>query len=178
MNPDKAGADRVPPGRLGDTAMKIGKTFLVLALLMAAIGSHQAQAGMSGTSARVQQISNSEAQAAIHAPPPAARPQVQAPRRQPQQQQQRPVGGNFDGVWAVSSSPGCGLDERSAVEVRNGRVIAPGLSGSVDAKGNVRTVFHGGGVSIISTGRSGPTQGSGTYTVSNGCTGTWTSQKA
>ena len=162
--------------------MKNGKTYLVLALLMAAVGSDQAQAGMSGTSARVQQISNSEAQAAVHAPPPAARPQVQAPQRQQQQpqrqQSQQPSGGNFDGVWAVSSSPGCGLDERSAVEVRNGRVIAPGLSGSVDAKGNVRTVFHGGGVSIISTGRSGPTQGSGTYTVSNGCTGTWTSQKA
>ena len=161
--------------------MTKGKTYLAIALLAATIGSHQAQAGMSGTSARVEQQNVSQAQGAIQAPPPAAIPVVQAlarqaPARQPQQA--RPSGASFDGVWAVSASPGCGLAESSAVEVVRGRIVAPGVSGSVDSAGNVRTVGHGGGLSVISTGRTGLTAGSGTYTVSNGCTGTWTSRKA
>ena len=158
-------------------------TFLIALLMTAAIGS-QAQAGMSGTSARVEQITKSEAQAAVQAPQaqPQARPQVQAApqqRRVPARQEQaaRPSGSNFDGVWSVTASPGCGLAARSAVEVIRGRISAPGLSGSVDPSGKVRTVAHGGGLSVISTGHTSPTSGSGTYEVSNGCTGTWTSRK-
>ena len=151
------------------------RIYLALAVLLASIGSQQAHAGMSGMSDRIQQHAAREVQGSL---PPA--PAAQAPQRQqaPVRLQARPQGGNFDGVWAVSASPGCGLAENSAVEVIRGRIVAPGVSGSVDAAGNVRTVGHGGGLSVISTGRTGPTAGSGTYTVSNGCTGTWTSRKA
>ena len=156
-------------------------TFLVALLITAAIGS-QAHAGMSGTSARVQQITNSEAQAEVQTPPAQAQPQVQpAPqqRRAPARQKQaaRPSGSSFDGIWSVTNSPGCGLARRSAVEVVRGRISGPGLSGRVDPSGSVRTVAHGGGLSVIGTGPASPTSGSGTYEVSNGCTGTWTARK-
>jgi hypothetical protein len=156
-------------------------TFLIALLMTAAIGS-QAYAGMSGTSARVQQITNSEAQAAVQAPQPQARPQVQSAaqqRRAPARQEQaaRPSGSTFDGIWSVTNSPGCGLAPRSAVEVVRGRISGPGISGIVHPSGSVRTVAHGGGLSVISTGRTSPTSGSGTYEVSNGCTGTWTARK-
>jgi hypothetical protein len=152
-------------------------TFLVALAMTAAITS-QAHAGMSGTSARVQEIANSEAEAQVQ-PKAQARPQAPAaaPRGAPEPQA-RPSGGSFDGSWSVSTSPGCGLAARSSVEVIGGRISAPGLSGSVDPAGNVRTVARGGGLSVISTGRTSPTFGSGTYRVSNGCTGTWTSSKA
>lgn len=153
-------------------------SFLIALLMSAAIGS-QAHAGMSGTSARVQQITNSEAQAAAQASPtqPQAGPALQQRAPSRQEQAARPSGSNFDGIWSVTASPGCGLARRSAVEVVRGRISGPGLSGRVDPSGKVRTVAHGGGLSVISTGHTSPTSGSGTYEVSNGCTGTWTSRK-
>lgn len=158
------------------------KIFALVALLVASVGSQQAQAGMSGMSARVQQQSISESQAAVQAPAPApVRPVAQVPVRPApvrRAQAARPSGGgNFDGVWSVTASPGCGLIPRSAVQVVRGRIIGDGVNGSVDPAGNVRTVSYGGGVSVISRGRTSATVGSGTYEVSNGCTGTWVSQK-
>lgn len=153
------------------------KTFALVALLAATIGSHQAQAGMSGTSARLQQQTISQAQGSVQAP---VRPVAQAPVRPApvrREQAARPSAGNFDGVWAVASSPGCGLAARSAVRVVRGRIVGDGVSGSVDASGNVRTVSYGGGLSVISKGHVSGAAGSGTYEVSNGCTGTWVSQK-
>ncbi len=73
MNPGMAAGDTARREDQGDTAMTHHKTFVLLALLLTATGSHQALAGMSGTSVRVQQQSASEAQAAVQAPP-AARP--------------------------------------------------------------------------------------------------------
>lgn len=159
------------------------QTTLLIALLVAAATGSQAHAGMSGTSARVQETNNTEAQAAVQAKPqrsPLARPEAAVPPQRPaarQEQGARPSGSAFDGIWSVRTSPGCGLAPRSAVEVVRGRISAPGLSGSVDPSGRVRTVAHGGGLSVISTGHTSPTSGSGTYEVSNGCTGTWTSSK-
>jgi hypothetical protein len=159
------------------------KTFALVAILAATVGAQNAQAGMSGTSARVQQQSASEAQGAVQAPPLApAQPVAQAPVRPAPVRRDltaRPAAtvGAFDGVWAVAASPGCGLNARSAVQVVRGRIVGDGVSGTVDAAGNVRTVGYGGGLSVISKGRTGPTSGSGTYEVSNGCTGTWVSRK-
>jgi hypothetical protein len=180
MNPGMAAGDTAAAKDQGDTAMTHHKTLLLLALLLTATGSHQAFAGMSGTSVRVQQQSASEAQALVQAPP-AARPVAQAPvRPAPARKEQaaRPSAGAFDGIWAVTASPGCGLAVRSAVEVSRGRISGQGVSGSVDAGGNVRTVGYGGGLSVISKGRVSGEAGSGTYEVSNGCTGTWTSHRA
>jgi hypothetical protein len=161
--------------------MSKGKTVFLLALLLTvAIGSHEAEAGMSGMSDRVQRLNAVEAQASVQAPLPApAKPVAQAQARPApvrREQAPRPSGGSFDGVWAVNASPGCGLAARSAVEVVRGR-ISEGVSGSVDGSGNVRTVGYGDGLSVISTGRVSGSGGSGTYEVSNGCTGTWVSQK-
>jgi hypothetical protein len=61
-------------------------------------------------------------------------------------------------------SPGCGLAAGSAVEVSRGRISGQGVSGSVDAGGNVRTVGYGGGLSVISKGRVSGEAGSGTWT--------------
>ena len=87
---------------------------------------------------------------------PQPKQQAQAPQRRsvarPEQAAQ-PSGGGFDGTWAVASSPGCGLVARSAVRVARGRISGQGVSGSIDASGNVRTVSYGGGLSVISRGR-------------------------
>jgi hypothetical protein len=152
------------------------QTTFAIALAIAAVIASQAHAGMSGTSDRVQQITNSEARPTAPTQPqarPQPNPQVQAPPPAA-----RPAGGNFDGHWAVSSSPGCGLSARSAVQVKGGRISGQGLSGSIDVAGNVRTVARGGGLSVVSTGRASGATASGGYRVSNGCTGTWTASKA
>ena len=150
-------------------------TFVIALAIAAAISSY-AHAGMSGTSDRLQQTTNSEARATAPTQPQTNQ-QVKAP---PQRQAPAgaPSGGNFDGHWAVSSSPGCGLSARSAVQVKGGRISGQGLSGSIDAAGNVRTVARGGGLSVVSTGRASGATASGGYRVSNGCTGTWTASKA
>lgn len=162
--------------------MSQGKTVFLLALLLtAAIGSHQAEAGMSGMSDRVQRLNAVEAQASL---PPPAKPVVQAPSRpapvRPEQSAKaaKPSVGAFDGAWTVSSSPGCDLAARSAVQVSRGRIVGQGVSGSVDANGNVRTSGYGEGISVVSQGRVSGAAGSGTYSVSNGCTGTWVAHKA
>jgi hypothetical protein len=151
------------------------KVHLLLALLMSAAIGSQAQAGMSGTSERVQQQNSTQARAAVP-----AQPQTLPQRRGivHQERAAQPSSGSFDGIWAVRSSPGCGLVARSAVRVTRSRIIGDGVSGSIDASGNVRTVGYGGGLSVISKGRASGTSASGTYEVSNGCTGTWTAQKA
>ncbi len=152
--------------------------YFALALLATAAVSSQARAGMSGTSDRVEQQNITQAQAGV---PQQPKQQAQAPQRgsvaRPEQAAQ-PSGGGFDGTWAVASSPGCGLIARSSVRVARGRIRGQGVSGSIDASGNVRTVSYGGGLSVISKGRVSGTSGSGTYQVSTGCTGTWVAQKA
>jgi hypothetical protein len=157
------------------------QTTFAIALAIAAVIASQAHAGMSGTSDRVQQITNSEARATAPAQTqarPQPNPQVKAPLQSQAPAAARPAGGNFDGRWSVSSSPGCGLSARSAVQVKGGRIAGQGLSGSIDAAGNVRTVARGGGLSVVSTGRASGATASGGYRVSNGCTGTWTASKA
>ena len=158
------------------TARAKGTIHFLLALLMTAAISSQAQAGMSGTSERLQQQNIIQAQAAV--PPQAKQRATQRPSIARPSQPTRSSGGNFDGIWAVSSSPGCGLVTRSAVQVIRGRISGQGVSGIVDASGNVRTVGYGGGLSVISRGRVSGASGSGTYKVSNGCTGAWTARKA
>jgi hypothetical protein len=146
--------------------------------LLATAASSQAQAGMSGTSERLQQLNTTQAQAAVPAQPkPPAQAQQRRSVARPEQAARR-SGGSFDGIWAVASSPGCGLVARSAVQVTRNRISGDSVSGTIDAAGNVRTVSYGGGLSVISKGRVSGTTGSGTYEVSNGCTGTWAAQKA
>jgi hypothetical protein len=154
------------------------RTLYFALALLATAASSQAQAGMSGTSERLQQLNTTQAQAGVPAQP---KPQTQAQQRRSvarPEQAARPSGGSFDGIWALASSPGCGLVARSAVQVIRNRISGDSVSGTIDAAGNVRTVSYGGGLSVISKGRVSGTSGSGTYAVSNGCTGTWVAQKA
>jgi hypothetical protein len=165
---------RQSPPQTWDAAMTNRTVHFLLALLATAAIASEAQAGMSGTSEQVQQQSITQAQA-----PPQPRQQVQQRRSVVRPDQVVPSsGGNFDGIWAVASSPGCGLVARSAVQVTRSRIRGDGVSGSIDAAGNVRTVSYGGGLSVISKGRVSGTSGSGTYEVSNGCSGTWVAKKA
>jgi hypothetical protein len=169
--------DDAPPASKG-TVMAHLKAFALAALVAAAVGAPHAQAGMSGTSSRVEQQAAAEAQAAVQTAPSAARPAAQPPVQSiPVPAAARPNVSAFDGVWAVATSPGCGLLARSAVQVRRGRITGEYLRGSIDATGNVSTIARGGGISVISKGHSSATAGSGTYRVSTGCTGTWTSRK-
>lgn len=176
------GGERHDRRTIRGRAMTNGKTLLIALAMAAAIGG-QAHAGMSGTSERVQKLNTTEANAAVPpqahapAPPPQRRAAAKPERSERGARPAQASGGNFDGVWAVSSSSGCGLSERSAVEVRRGRISGQGVSGSIDAGGNVRTVGYGGGLSVISKGRAAGSSASGTYEVSNGCTGTWSASK-
>jgi hypothetical protein len=156
--------------------MRHHKTFALLAMLAATVIAQSANAGMSGTSARVQQQFVSEAQSAVQAPAPAAQAAVRpAPPRHEQAPQ--PQASPFDGTWAVNHSPGCGLG-RGSVRISRGRISGPGVSGTVDAAGNVRTRGGGGELTTTGAGRISSVAGSGTYEVSNGCSGTWTAHKA
>jgi len=95
----------------GTTTMTNRTVHFLLALLATAAIASQAQAGMSGTSERLQQQGITQAQAA----PPQPRQQVQQRRSVVRPDRAvPPSGGNFDGIWAVASSPGCGLVARSA----------------------------------------------------------------
>lgn len=144
--------------------------FLRALLVVAAVASTAAHAGMSGTSDRIEQQSPGESRAAVQ-------PQARGLHPKPSVQQPSPLKA-FDGPWAVTSSPGCGLAKRSGVRVSRGRIVGQGLNGSIDADGNVHTIAHGGGVSVVSTGTVSGGAGSGTYKVSNGCTGTWVAHKS
>jgi len=117
----------------------------------------------------------------IDAAPPAparrAPPSVRAPAaKSSEYSRPKSEGGNFDGAWSVSSSP-CGSNqvtsESNQVTISSGRVIGPGVSGSVNAQGVVRTVGSNGGVTIIGTGRIHGRSAGGTYRRSDGCSGTW-----
>lgn len=146
------------------------RTSFSLALLFAvAIASTNADAGMSGTSERIEQQGLNESRAAV---------QPQARGLHPPSSVQPSALSAYDGPWAVTSSPGCGLSKHSGVRVSRGRIVGQGLNGSIDADGNVHTIARGGGVSVVSTGKVSGAAGSGTYRVSNGCTGTWVAHKS
>jgi hypothetical protein len=86
-------------------------------------------------------------------------------------------GGSFDGAWAVVSV-GCGGTSTSAAVVSSGRIIAPGLTGTVSPSGAAHSVGHyEGGITVVSSGHVSGRTGSGTFRRSDGCVGSWTSSK-
>lgn len=132
---------------------------LLAALAAVSLAPGSAVAALSGTSDAVRARSlTTQTPASLPSPKPAG------PRA-------------FDGTWDVRTSPGCATLTRSAVSVSRGKIRGPGVSGSVDPAGNVRTVGRAGFLSIVSTGRVGERTGSGVYRQSDGCTGTWQARK-
>jgi hypothetical protein len=83
---------------------------------------------------------------------------------------------NFDGVWVVTAV-GCGGTNTSTVVVTSGRLIFEGGSGTINAAGVSHSVGNYDGITVTSTGRSSGRSGYGTFTRSDGCSGTLTSTK-
>ena len=83
---------------------------------------------------------------------------------------------NFDGVWLVTAS-GCGGTSTSTAVVSSGRITFEGGSGTINAAGVSHGVGVYNGVTVTSTGRTSGRTGYGTFSTSDGCTGTLTSVK-
>lgn len=134
---------------------------ILIALMSAAMFSSEARAALSGTSA------------ALSAPgvQPKTAPKPQAPARRETSTTA------FDGGWSVRSTGGCVTSGSSFVAGTQGRIRGEGLSGSIDANGNVRTVGRAGSLSVVSSGRATGNSAAGVFRENTGCSGTWTAQR-
>jgi hypothetical protein len=87
-------------------------------------------------------------------------------------------GGNFDGTWASASAGRTCSDRTSAVvAISGGNMVSDGFTGRVSSSGSVSGVWAGSGLSAKVTGHMSGRSGSGTFTRSDGCVGTWTLSK-
>jgi hypothetical protein len=104
-----------------------------------------------------------------------------APRRQSAARSQGGGGGNFDGVWSISSAgtSGC-TDTLTEQFVVSGGLMTGGSgsgSASVSANGAVRGGGNYSGIRVTSQGRLSGRTGSGTFQRSDGCSGRWVASK-
>lgn len=152
-------ADRHGRTGHGYEVMARAHGWILIALIAAGLLSSEANAALSGTSA------------ALTAP--AARPKAL-----PKVPARREASTNaFDGGWSVRSTGGCVTSGSSFVAVTQGRIRGEGLSGSIDANGNVRTVGRAGSLSVVSSGRATGNSAAGVFRENTGCSGTWTAQR-
>jgi hypothetical protein len=87
-------------------------------------------------------------------------------------------GGNFDGTWASASAGRTCSDRTSAVvAISGGNMVSDGFTGRVSSGGSVSGVWAGSGLSARISGHMSGRSGSGTFTRSDGCVGTWTLSK-
>jgi hypothetical protein len=88
-------------------------------------------------------------------------------------------GGNLDGAWSISSrgTSGCADTFRETVIVTSGRMVGNYGQASVSSNGSVRGSGNYSGIGVTSRGRLSGRSGSGTFTRSDGCTGTWNASK-
>jgi hypothetical protein len=91
----------------------------------------------------------------------------EAPRVRPD-----PDNGNFDGRW-IFTSAGCPNTGSLPATIRKGRIIVRGGSGMVDPDGTLHSVGAGGGMTLTAVGQLSGNNGSGTFTRSDGCIGSW-----
>src|SRR5882724_10952731 len=85
-------------------------------------------------------------------------------------------GGNFDGVWVVNAV-GCGGSSTSTVVISSGKIIGEGVTGTISPNGVSHSVGNYNGIIVTSNGRASGRSGYGTFTRSDGCSGTLTSAK-
>jgi hypothetical protein len=87
-------------------------------------------------------------------------------------------GGSFDGTWASASAGRTCTDRTSAVvAISGGNMVSDGFTGHVSGSGSVSGVWAGSGLSARISGHMSGRSGSGTFTRSDGCVGTWTLSK-
>jgi hypothetical protein len=87
-------------------------------------------------------------------------------------------GGNFDGTWASASAGRTCSDRTSAVvAISGGNMVSDGFTGHVSGSGSVSGVWAGSGLSARISGHMSGRSGSGTFTRSDGCVGSWTLSK-
>ncbi len=88
----------------------------------------------------------------------------------------RSGGGGFDGTWRSVAAGGSGCTGNTTTTVTvSGTTIttAEGVVGTVSGGGAVRVNWSGKGMTGLITGRLSGRSGQGTFTRSDGCTGTW-----
>ena len=101
------------------------------------------------------------------------RPEAEEPRRA--SRNSGGGGGNFDGTW-ISQSLGCGNATERFV-ISSGRIAGELSSGQVSPNGSTTSGGSVSGLSWNSSGRFSGRSGSGTFTRSDGCSGTWRASK-
>jgi hypothetical protein len=109
-----------------------------------------------------------------------SKPEAEAPRRSSRKSGDGEGGtgggGNFDGAW-ISQSVGCGNATERFV-VSSGRIAGDlGSSGQVSPNGSTTSGGSVSGLSWNSSGRFSGRSGSGRFTRSDGCSGTWRASK-
>ena len=77
---------------------------------------------------------------------------------------------NFDGAWTFTSA-GCRYTGSLPAIIAGGRIIVKDGSGKVDPDGTLHSVGAAGGLTL--TGRLSGNTGSGTFSRSDGCVGSW-----
>jgi hypothetical protein len=79
---------------------------------------------------------------------------------------------NFDGAWTFTSA-GCRYTGSLPAMITGGRIIVRGGSGQVDPDGTLHSVGAGRGMTLTAVGRLSGNTGSGTFSRSDGCVGSW-----
>jgi hypothetical protein len=80
--------------------------------------------------------------------------------------------GNFDGVWKFTSA-GCKHTGTLPAIITGGKIVVQGGSGQVDPDGTLHSVGAGNGMTLSAVGRLSGNTGSGTFSRSDGCIGSW-----
>jgi hypothetical protein len=93
---------------------------------------------------------------------------------------QLPAGAPFDGRWSVNistTSGDCHSDGVIVFQIANGQIVSDSagasVSGSVGGTGDVRVKLVNAQGSALGSGRLGARDGSGTWSASYVCSGTW-----
>lgn len=96
----------------------------------------------------------------------ATQPEETTPRSAPENST------SFDGAWTFTSA-GCRHTGSLPAMITGGKIIVKGGSGQVDPDGTLHSVGAGGGMTLTAVGRLSGNTGSGTFSRSDGCVGSW-----
>jgi hypothetical protein len=79
---------------------------------------------------------------------------------------------NFDGSWTFTSG-GCTYTGSLPARIAGAKIIVRGGSGHVDPDGTLHSVGAGNGMTLTAVGQLSENTGSGTFSRSDGCVGSW-----
>ena len=113
------------------------------------------------------------------------KPKPNRPAAEPRRAARRESGAGvakFDGVWSIratgQSSVCAGYTEDSVITIQGGRITGAQVrSGSISASGASRATGFANGATTVSTGFTSGDRGSGRFSASNGCSGTFVSSR-